>query len=37
MGSGKWEVGRRFYEDRVANEMVKGELPAFSDASVETY
>ena len=32
-------MGRRFYEDRVGDEIVKGELHAhaFSDASVETY
>ena len=30
-------MGRRFYEDRVGDEIVKGELYAFSDASVEAY
>ena len=29
------EVGWKFYEDRVGDEIVKGELHAFSDASVE--
>ena len=33
----KIEVGRRFYEDRVGDEIVKGELYAFGDASVEAY
>ena len=33
----KIEVGRRFYGDTVGDEIVKGELHAFSDASVEAY
>ena len=31
------EVGRRLYEDRVGDEIVEGELHAFSDAIVEAY
>ena len=33
----KIEVGQRFSEDRVGDEIVKGELHAFSDARVEAY
>lgn len=33
----KNELGRGFYEDRVEDEMVKGELHAFIGVSIQAY